>query len=154
MQIETRQDRVRNRTPSGINRRLDAATTARVKEAIAAGASKVKERLASLDREWDIDRVVMLAAALAGTLVHEIGMRRRRSFLRRALVARAVVGRRLAFGGLRGPGRWLHRALRAQLGFLGVYALLGWAPPVPLFRLFGCRTKMEIENERQALLGM
>lgn len=128
MQTETRRDRVRARTPARLNAKIDAQTNANIGEATSRGPAAVQRRLQELDREWDIDRSLMLLLSIAGTVAHELGLRSR--------------------------SRWLHRALRAQLAFLGIYALVGWAPPVPLMRLFGCRTPKEIEHERQALRGL
>ncbi len=128
MQLEDRNDRVRRRTPRRINERLDARSEARVRRVAAEGDEAIRRRLAALDREWDVDRVMMLFLGVAGTIVHEIS--------------------------LRGGPRWLHRILRAQLAVLGAYALIGWVPPLPLLRLLGARTKLEIERERETLLRL
>jgi hypothetical protein len=85
---------------------------------------RIEHRLAELDREWDIERLLAANAAslaLGGTL---LGMVSHRSFL----LLPAVVGT-----------------------FLLQHALHGWCPPVPLFRSFGVRTSREIEQERHAL---
>jgi hypothetical protein len=123
-------DRVRRRTPRRLNERIDAKSDARVKAAAAEGGEALRRRLATVNREWDVDRVLMLAVAVAGTVAHELALR---------------------LAGRRGRRRWLDRMLRGQLGFLGIYALTGWAPPVPLLRLLGVRTRLEIERERDTL---
>lgn len=122
---EDRVDRVRARTPDRLNARIDARTEKRLIEAAHLGPVAREERLARLDREWDIDRAMMLLLSIAGTVAHEL------------------VGRRRP--------RWARRILRGQLAFAGIYALFGWAPPVPLLRLLGCRTKSEIAAEHQAI---
>jgi hypothetical protein len=127
MEIQERKDRVRRSTfPKRLNQRIDERAEARIQAASRESDSAIRERIAKLDRTWDIDRAVMLLLSVGGNVVLEI-MRRKR-----------------------GP-RWIHRALRAQLVFLGVYALGGWVPPLPLLRLLGLRTKNEIESEREAL---
>jgi hypothetical protein len=121
---EQRVDRVRARTPGRLNARIDARTQERLSEAAHLGPVAREKIIARLDREWDIDRAMMLLLSIAGTVAHEVS--------------------------LRGP-RWVTRILRGQLAFLGIYALFGWAPPVPILRLLGCRTKGEIAAERQAM---
>jgi hypothetical protein len=41
----------------------------------------------------------------------------------------------------------------SQLGFMLMHAVVGWCPPVSVFRRLGCRTMREIDRERSALLG-
>jgi len=127
MEIQERKDRVRRSTfPKRLNRRIDERAEARIQAASKESDTAIRERMARLDRTWDIDRALMLGVAVGGNVVLEL-LRRRR-----------------------GP-RWLHRVLRAQLIFLGVYALGGWVPPLLPMRLLGLRTKGEIESEREAL---
>jgi len=33
-----------------------------------------------------------------------------------------------------------------------MHAVQGWCPPVPLFRAFGVRTRMEIDKEKYSLM--
>jgi len=86
----------------------------------------IDERLRAVDAEWDLDRVFFLGAGLIVTTfgVAAVARTRRPSPL---LVA--------------GP-------------FLLLRALSGWAPPMSIFRLFGVRSRQEIEHERTALRAL
>src|SRR5436190_10375601 len=86
----------------------------------------IDERLREIDAEWDLDRVFFLGAGLIVTTfgVAAVARTRRPSPL---LVA--------------GP-------------FLALRAFTGWAPPLSIFRLFGVRTRQEIEHERTALRAL
>jgi hypothetical protein len=84
-------------------------------------------RLAELDREWDLERVLEANAAsiaLGGVL---LGVFRNRAFLLLPLVV---------------------------AGFLLQHALQGWCPPVPFLRRRGVRTAEEIASERAALKSL
>jgi hypothetical protein len=88
---------------------------------------EIEERLAELDREWDIERTL---EANASSLM--------------------VLG--LGLGALRGRSWFLLPTLVA--GFLLQHALQGWCPPVNFFRRRGVRTQSEIEQERYALKAL
>jgi hypothetical protein len=88
---------------------------------------EIDARLAELDREWDIERVLeanAAAIALGGLLV---GVFRNRAFLALPLAVAA---------------------------FLLQHALQGWCPPVPFFRRRGFRTAAEIASERATLKSL
>src|SRR5262249_60259570 len=74
METDTRRDRVRASTPRRLNARIDAQTHAHISEVTARGPEAVRRRMAQLDREWDIDRSLMLLVAIAGTAAHELIM--------------------------------------------------------------------------------
>lgn len=116
-------DRVRNRTAPYVNERIDRLTAANVEHVTRQGRDAVIARLADLDREWDVDRALMVNFALVGALTNELG-------------------RRYAF---------FRHFFRVQQSFLLLHALAGWCPPVVLFRRLGFRTTREIEVERRAL---
>jgi hypothetical protein len=118
-------DRVRRYTASHVNARIDRLTWATIEERVAAGRDAIIARLKELDREWDVDRVLMANFALLGALTSELGRRY--------------------------PG-WKH-FFRAQQAFLLLHAVVGWCPPLPLFRRMGVRTDKEIAAERNALIG-
>jgi hypothetical protein len=120
----TDHDPVRRHTSARVLSRLDHERRAHVSAAISGGPEAIRGRLAELDREWNVDRALMLTFATLGTLAHELEHR---------------VDRR--FG-------WL---LRAQLLFIGVHAVAGWCPPVPVLRRLGFRTQREIDDERAEL---
>ena len=86
--------------------------------------AEIPERLAALNREWDIERAIEANASVLG-----------------------FTGTVMAS---KGDRRWL--ALPALVtAFLFQHAIQGWCPPVPILRRLGFRTSYEIEQERQAL---
>jgi hypothetical protein len=135
-QLERRADRVRDHSPQHINRRIARAIDMTVQHCTREGREAILQRLAELEREWDIDRVVMANFALGGGASCLIGLRR---FARRPLWGERHMGWLYFFG--------------AQLGFLLLHASVGWCPPVVAWRRAGVRTKSEIELERALLLA-
>jgi hypothetical protein len=129
-------DRVRDHSPQHVNRRIARDIDIRVQHCIREGREAILERLAELDREWDIDRVLMANFAIAGGITYVAGLHR---FADRP--------------------RWRERrtgllyVLGAQLGFLLLHASVGWCPPMVAWRRLGKRTKSEIELERGLLLA-
>jgi hypothetical protein len=124
-------ERVRRNTAAGVNERIDEAARRRVEAFAAADAAAqseaIERRLAELDREWDIERIL---EANASTL---------------ALVG-TILGAFLSPWYLLIPG--------VVTALLLLHALQGWCPPVPLFRRLGKRTQSEIERERYALKAL
>jgi hypothetical protein len=119
-----REDRVRARTKSEINRDIDQQLERRLRFYAVQDKQTISERLAELDREWDIERTLEANAAAVGLLGLILGATSSRKwFFLPALVS----------------------------GFLLRHAIQGWCPPVPLFRRLGVRTRLEIEQERYAL---
>ncbi len=113
---------------------IDAAIDHRIRRGIeqniyyyAMRPQEIEKRLAELDREWDVERVLEANAAsiaLGGTL---LGLFRHRAFLVLPLAAAA---------------------------FLLQHALQGWSPPVRFYRRRGVRTAAEIAGERAALKSL
>ena len=124
IQNAPKEDRVRAQTAPEINHRLDTELERRLKFYATQDQATISERIAELDNEWDIERV--LEANASGIILLSIVL----SILR---------GR-----------KWLVLSL-AVSGFLLRHALEGWCPPVPLLRRWGVRTRLEIEQERYAL---
>jgi hypothetical protein len=125
--IPTTVERVQHHTAEDVNERIRRRTDERVAHCAAAGAEAIDRRLAELDREWDIERVLEVNAASA-VLV--------------GLAAGATVHRKLFF-------------LPAIVaGFLLQHAIQGWCPPIPVFRRLGFRTATEIDEERFALKAL
>jgi hypothetical protein len=118
-------DRIREHTAPPVNARIDEVTGDNIRRYSAQHVGAISRRLRELDREWDLDRALIALFAGVGTLVLELGLRKRRGFF------------------------WV---LHAQLAFLAVHATLGWSPPVPVLRRLGFRTSKEIGVERRALL--
>ena len=119
-------DRVPHNTASGINARIRERTRQRVARTVQGGSRQVLCRLAELDREWDIERVLEANAATV-----------------------SLLGFALAFGSDR---RYLALPVVVS-AFLLQHALQGWCPPLPLLRRLGVRTANEIEDERRLLLA-
>lgn len=93
----------------------------------AGGPAAIDQRLAELDREWDIERTLEANAAIASLVGLTLGATvDRKWFLFPVVVA----------------------------GFLLQHAVQGWCPPVPVFRRLGFRTQTEIDEERYALKAL
>lgn len=117
-------DSTRAWTPVHVNERIDHRTQLRVRRFVGRDRRAIERRIAALDREWDIDRVVVTLYALGNGIARE----------------RALAGR---FG-------WKTLSRLQNLVLLG-YLAIGWAPPITLLRSLGFRTKSEIEVEKRAL---
>ncbi|MGE0716278.1 MAG: hypothetical protein AB7P02_12625 [Alphaproteobacteria bacterium] len=116
-------ERVTRHTDAVINRRIRRATAERLAQ-YAGRPAEIEERLAALDREWDIERAIEANAAALALLGVILGARRdRRWFALPGLVS----------------------------GFLFQHAVEGWCPPVPVLRRLGFRTAEEIAEERYGL---
>jgi hypothetical protein len=122
----TEVDRVRDRTDPSILGGLDDALRARLERFREADDHEIAARLEALDREWDIERVLIVNASTLATLGVLLGLRRRA-----ALVLPLAVG-----------------------SFLLQHGLQGWCPPLSVFRRLGVRTRREIDLERYALKAM
>lgn len=117
-------DRIREHSPPKVNESIDLLTGSNIRFYERRGLNAMKRRIRQLDREWDVDRAVMLSFALLGGVAFSLG----------------VSGRRRRFG-LLGP----------QAFFLGWHAFAGWSPPIPVLRRLGFRTRKEIDAEKYAL---
>lgn len=117
-------DRVRRNTPSKFNHRIDQATMKRVWDYAKKSGNEITARIADLEREWDLERVLETAAAglsLTGVLL-----------------------------GITKGRRWL--VLPAGvLASLLQHSLTRKSLPVQLLRAAGVRTRREIESEKYAL---
>jgi hypothetical protein len=108
-----------------VNERIDRKTDEAIHRTLAAGPYAVRRRLDELDREWTIDRVLMLNF---GVLVF----------------AQLLAARK--------NRKWLLGPL-VQTPLLIMHTLVGWCPPMLWFRPMGFRTRQEIETERETLLA-
>ncbi len=125
--LDPGKDRVRETTSESINRKIDKEIRESILYYSGQNTNVIKSRIAELDSEWDMERLLELNASL------------------------------LAFGGIMLGAtvdkKWL--ILPAVItGFLMQHAIQGWCPPLPLFRRLGVRTQKEIETERHALLEL
>ena len=84
----------------------------------------IDERIAELEREWDIERTLEANAASVSLVGLALGV----AVDRRFLMIPAAVG-----------------------AFLLQHALQGWCPPLPILRRLGLRTSREIHDEIVAL---
>lgn len=117
-------DRVRRSTPQHINRQIDHATDANIASVSGRSREAIAQRMAELDREWDIERLLEVnASTLALT----------------GLVLGVTVNRKW----LLLPG--------VVLPFLLQHGLQGWCPPLPVLRRLGVRTRGEIDRQKYAL---
>lgn len=121
--IPSTAQRVTSNTAPDVNRRIRGETYERVRY-YADHPSDIERRLAELDEEWDIERVLEANAATLALAGGAIGV----LFNRKWLVLPAAVS-------------W----------FLLQHAVQGWCPPIPVLRRLGFRTAREIEIERNAL---
>jgi hypothetical protein len=128
-------DRVREHTAPLVNRRIDRLTQAAIERSTREGREAVARRLAELEREWDIDRALIVFFPIVAGVTSALAMQR--------------LARRRLFGARRNPFVYM---FRAQLGLLLMHGIVGWCPPASLFRRLGFRTRTEIDSERFALL--
>jgi len=116
--------RVAEHTAPYVNERIRRTSEENLASLAGADDATIERRLAELDREWDIERVLEANAATV--------------MLTSVILAGAVDRRWLLLGAAVG-------------GFLLQHALQGWCPPLIWFRRMGIRTANEIEEERYAL---
>ncbi|HEX6135970.1 MAG TPA: hypothetical protein VFZ24_18500 [Longimicrobiales bacterium] len=113
-------DRIRQATDLRVQSRIDADIIERVACYVGAPRQLLTDRLAALEQEWNIERVLTLQSS-----------------------ATAIAGVLLA---ARGSRRWTLLTLVTS-GFLMQHALRGWCPPLALHRRLGFRTQREIDLE-------
>ena len=118
------EDRVRANTKPSVNQQLDDALESRIRFYSTQDSVVITQRIAELDREWDIERAMEAKTASIS-------------------IAGFILG--VGFG-----KKWLVLPIVAA-GFLLNHAIKGWSPSVPVLRRAGFRTRFEIEQERYAL---
>jgi hypothetical protein len=134
--VDSRGDRVREHTAPVVNRRIDRATEAAVERCTREGREAVVRRLGELEREWDIDRALIVLFPIAAGVTSALAIRR-------------LARRRLFQARRRNP---FLPMFRAQLAALLLHGVVGWCPPASVLRRLGFRTRPEIDSERFALL--
>lgn len=122
--LQRSMSRVPDHTSERVNREIQADTQHRL-EYYRWHPDEIDSRLAELDAEWDVERVLETMSA---------------SF--------SLVG--LALGLSTRNRRWFFVPVAVQTFFLQ-HALQGWCPPLPVLRRVGFRTQAEIMRERTAL---
>jgi hypothetical protein len=122
-------DRIRAHSSPAVNKRIDRETRGAIEEAVRSPFA-TRARLDELDREWNIDRAVMLNFGIAGAFT---ALQTMRNLHRTGHV-----------------GGW-GLLFATQIGFLINHAVRGWCPPMPILRRLGFRSAQEICAERCAL---
>jgi hypothetical protein len=120
-------DRVRNHTQPESNARIDQKTRSNIELYRGRSRTLIARRIAELDQEWDVERILEANASLLALS---------------GVVLGATVNK-----------KWLFLS-GAVLGFFFLHATQGWCPPLPLLRARGVRTRGEIDEEKFALLQM
>lgn len=120
----TATDRVRQATDLRVQDRMDAELIARVGKWVDAPEHLIAARLTALDREWAVERVLVLQSSITSLL---------------GLALARTSGR-----------RWV-LLTAATAGFLLQHAVQGWCPPLSLHRRLGFRTQREIDLEIHVL---
>jgi hypothetical protein len=118
-------DRVRRSTTEAINREIDRRADLRIARHTIEGPQSIRRRIAELDKEWDIERMLEVNASTLALSGLVLGLTKNRKWF----ALPAVV-----------------------LPFLLQHGLQGWCPPLPLLRRMGVRTRGEIDREKYALL--
>src|SRR5688500_12522940 len=110
-------DRVRQHGSEAVNDGIDMQRKHALETSVRRGRGSIVRRLTKLEKEWDVDRALMVNFAIVGGLAFAAGMYR------------------YATSGLFSPKRkGLLYFFGAQLGFLLLHGVVGWCPPAPVFR--------------------
>lgn len=117
-------ERVRRNTSPSVNRQIDEKTAANIHYYAEQPRAVLSRRIAELQTEWDIERVLETNASILALSGLTLGVTVNRKWL-------ALSG--------------------TVLGFLLMHGLDGWCPPVPVLRRLGVRTRSEIDAEIFAL---
>lgn len=121
------QDPVRRHTAAAVLRRIDDTTISSLARHADGAPNGIGLRLAALEREWDVDRVIELEAATMGLLGVGLAAFRHRGWT----VAPMIVAASLL-----------------------AYATARRYPLLPLLRRLGVRTAREIAREHYALKAL
>lgn len=114
-------DRVRRSTPLHLNRQIDRRTNSNIQQYASGDRQTILNRIADLDHEWDVERVLQVNAstlALTGLVL-----------------------------GLTAKKKWFALPL-VVLPFLLQHGFQGWCPPLSILRRLGVRTRGEIDREK------
>ncbi|HBG27049.1 MAG: hypothetical protein A2Y10_01580 [Planctomycetes bacterium GWF2_41_51] len=120
------ESRVIEHTDEAFNEKFWRDIEARI-QYYSARIESIQQRLDELECEWDIERVLETQAS---------------SLILIGLFFGATVSR-----------KWFMLPALVS-GFFLQHALMGWCPPVPVFRRLGVRTTREINQERYALKAL
>ena len=125
--VTSTRDRVPLNTDACINASIRRKTENNIAYYASGGSDAITRRLAELDQEWDIERMLETNAATATLIGMTLGI----TVSKKWFVLPAVIA-----------------------GFLLQHAVQGWCPPLPVMRRLGFRTAAEIDYERYALKAL
>jgi hypothetical protein len=120
----TEVDRVRANTASEVNQKIDSQIDENIQLYRIKEDTDILQRIYELEREWDIERVLVTMASsfsLTGLVLGET--KNKLWFIFPTII----------------------------LSFLLMHAMQGWCPPLPILRNLGFRTREEIDRERYSL---
>lgn len=103
---------------------VDQHSIERVREYAQKSASEITERISTLDREWDVERILEANASILAFLGLILGLTVNSNWF------------------------WLTGIV---LPFLFQHAVQGWCPPLFVLRRLGVRTRRELDREKYAL---
>ena len=118
-------DKVRQVTSPALNKKANDKTQNNIVHYANETDSVIQRRIDQLDSEWDMERLLALNASAL-------------------IISGLILGSRV-----NKKWFWLSGVVTS---FLAMHAVQGWCPPVPLFRAFGVRTRMEIDKEKYSLM--
>jgi hypothetical protein len=125
--VEQQHDRVRKHTSASVNQQIDAKMLAQVEEYARRSDADISQRLESLEKEWDTERILEANASVLAFLGLILGITVNSNWL------------------------WLPGVV---LPFLCQHDVQGWCPPLPVIRRLGVRTPYEIAQEKYALKSL
>ncbi|MBA4016093.1 MAG: hypothetical protein C0483_02780 [Pirellula sp.] len=125
--VTSTRDRVPMNTDACINASIRRKTENNIAYFASGGSDAITRRLAELDDEWDIERMLETNAATATLIGMTLGV----TVSKKWFVLPAAIA-----------------------GFLLQHAVQGWCPPLPILRRLGFRTASEIDYERYALKAL
>ena len=117
-------DPVRFSTPPSVNQAIDEAMQHCIEAYAHQSQAQISARIKTLQREWDVERVLETNASILSLTGLALGAKVDRKWL----ILPGVV-----------------------LSFLLQHAIQGWCPPLPLIRALGVRTRREIDTETSVL---
>ena len=125
---QTSTDAVRTHTPDEVNRRIDSQVEACVRHmAEHMDRPTISRYLETLEREWDVNRALMVAAPAVSVLGLALGAR---------------------------WGRGWNLVAGVATGLLLQQGMMGFGPLASVARLLGVRTRREIDLEKFALKAL
>lgn len=119
--------RVKMNTNKYVNSKIKKRTLENIEDYTNETDDEIRYRIARLNKEWDIERLLQ---ANAGAI----------------LILSCILGAKV-------NKRWFS-ITGIVGGFLVQHAFQGWCPPVPLFRQAGVRTSSEIDFEKSVLSNL